>query len=310
MAQRISKINDTFNDQLSKADKYWSSANLQRFYRTFRKPMILPVGYERDVNSVERVQEIFKIRGFQFGNWVTTEDRFNYLAAMYICLFDLQRVLKFKNSNLGLDNQLAIAFGSRGVPKALAHYEPKNIVINISRYIRPDVLKDRLGIKNIPKEVLFVETGGIGAFAHEYGHFLDGVYGMYSEPVIGQPFLTGRSGSLTKDRLDNSKSHPMRKLVEDMYEQMFWKKSKAGKKVKTNFSERLEATKSDYLQNRQEIFARSFEQYIAYKLQAMKIKNEFMVQRKYSAKHYLTPAELKKVVPYFDKLMELMRKLS
>lgn len=307
--QRISKINDTFNDEMSRADTYWTGANVQRFYRTFRKPMILPINYEKDVNSVERVQEVFKLRGFQFGNWVSTEDRFNYLAAMYICLFDLQRVLKFKNSNLGLDKQLAISFGSRGVPRALAHYEPSNIVINISRYKRPDVVKAIIK-KTVPKEILFIETGGIGSFAHEYGHFLDGVYGMYSEPVRFEPFLTGASGSLSKRRTDTASSHPMRKVVEDMYEIMFWKTGKNGKKLKTAFSERLEATGSDYLQNRQEIFARSFEQYVDFKLQAMKIKNDFMVKRKYAADHYLLPGELKKVVPYFDKLIDLMRKLS
>jgi hypothetical protein len=308
----ITKIQDTFNDKKSKADQYWTGANLQRFYRTFRKPMILPTNYVEDVNSVERVSEIFKIRGFQFGNWVTTEDRFNYLAAMYICLYDLQRVVKFNSNNLGLNNRLAIAFGSRGNPGALAHYEPVNIVINISRYKREDVLKKMIeatGTKppaHIPKEVLFLETGGIGSFAHEYGHFLDGVYGLYSEPKSGLPYLTGKRGSVDKERVEYPATNVLRNLVEDFFQTVFW----TATKKKTKFSLRLEATKSDYLQNRQEIFARCFEQYIDYKLQKIKIKNEFMVKRKYAAKHYLTDTELKKVVPIFDKLISRMRMLS
>lgn len=308
----IKKFQDTFNDQKSKADLYWNSANLQRFYRTFRKPMILPTNYVQDVNSIDRVQSIFKIRGFQFGNWVTTEDRFNYLAAMYICLFDMQRVVRFQNSNLGLSNQLAISFGARGNPGALAHYEPVNVVINISRYKREDVLKKEIeaaGRKppaHIPKEVLFLYTGGIGSFAHEYGHFLDGVFGLYSEPSEGRAYLTGKRGSVSKDRIVYPASAIMRNLVEDFFEIIFWKKP--GKK--SDYSLRLEESKSDYIQNRQEIFARVFEQYIDLKLKKIKIQNDFITARKYKPVYYLKDSELRKVVPILDKLVSRMRLLS
>jgi hypothetical protein len=307
----VTKIQDTFNDKLSKADLYWNNANLQRFYRTFRKPMILPKNYLQDVNSPERIEKIFQIRGFQFGNWVTTEDRFNYLACFYICLFDLNKILKFKKNNLGLSGSLGIALGSRGVPNALAHYEPKNVVINISRYKREDVLKKefeawgQIPPKTIPKEVRFIHTGGIGSFAHEYGHFLDGEFGMYTEPFKDVPFLTGRGGSLTKRRIKYPKNLVIRNLVEDLFETLFWEKAKT--KKKTNFSLRLEKTKSDYLENRQEIFARTFEQYISYKMGKIQIKNLFMVKLKYNANHYLKLDELKKIEPILDKIVSLMR---
>lgn len=310
--EKIKKFQDTFNDGWSKADLYWDSANLQRFYRTFRTPMILPLNYVQDVNSIERVEKMFKIRGFQFGNWVTTEDRFNYLAAMYICLFDMQRVLRFKTSNLGLDNQLAIAFGSRGNPGALAHYEPRNIVINISRYKREDVLKREIeaaGMKapdHIPKEKLFLYTGGIGSFAHEFGHFLDGVFGQYSEPSDGRAYLTGKRGSVSKDRIAYPKNQVMRNLIEDFFEVIFWKKP--GKK--SDYAIRLEKSGSEYIQNRQEIFARVFEQYIDLKLKKIKIKNFFITQRKYKPVYYLTDSELRKVVPILDNLISKMRLLS
>lgn len=303
----VIKIQDTFNDRKSAADRYWNSFNLRSFYKSFRKPMVFPLNYVEDVNSVIRVQEIFKLRGFQFGNWVSTEDRFNYLAAMYICLWDLQRVLQFKSNNLGLNKELAISFGSRGVPNASAHFEPRNMVINIARYYKASKLKDKfpqLQPIHLTKEVLFITTGGIGAVAHEYGHFLDAAFGVYTEPVEGRPYLTGRGGSLSKDRIDYPPKFVIRNLVEDFFQELFWTKTRK----KTGFSKRLESTKSDYLENRQEIFARVFEQYVSYKLQKIKIKNDFIVQQtKYDAKYYLTASELKKIIPALDKIVARMR---
>lgn len=309
-SESVKKIQDTFNDNKSAADLYWDTNNLRAFYKTFRKPLVLPKNHIQDVNDVTRVQDLFKIKGFQFGNWVTTEDRFNYLAALYICLHDMQKVLKFKSDNIGLDQRLAITFGSRGVPGALAHFEPRNLVINISRYKREDVLKKEIIMsggfppKKIAKEALFIHTGGVGSFAHEYGHFLDYAFGMYIEPHQEHHFLTGKSKSVSKDRIEYPKGMILRNLIEDLFEQLLWKTP--GKKY-SDFAERLIKTKSDYLQNRQEIFARVFEQYIDYRLQGLKIKNHFIVQRKYESRYYLNDKELKPAALIIDKIITQLR---
>lgn len=309
MKEKLVKIQDSFNDKKSAADLYWSSAELQRFYRKFRSPMILPKSYFEDTNSIERVQKRYQLRGFQFGNWVTNEDRYDYLAAFYICLFDMQKVLKFKNNNIGLSGSLGVALGSRGVPQALAHYEPNNVVINISRYKREDVLKkefEMIGKKpptTIPKDVRFFNTGGIGSFAHEYGHFLDGEFGRFIEPVAKMPWLTGNSRSVSKSRIEYPAKFRMRNIVEDIFETLFWKNGK-----KTNFHLRLLETKSEYLNYRQEVFARLFEQYIFEKLQKIGIKNKFMTKPKYQRAYYLRPSEIKSVIPLIDQLIVEMRK--
>jgi hypothetical protein len=316
MANSILKIQDSFNDAQSTADKYWDTGKIHNFYRKFRnkgtsRTMDLPKTYLQDSNSIQRVEKRYHLRGFQFGNWVTNEDRFNYLAAFYVCLYDLNKVLKFKDNNLGLSGSLGIALGSRGVPRALAHYEPYSLVINISRYKREDVLKaefEAAGLRaplEITKETRFFNTGGVGSFAHEYGHFLDNMYGKYTEPVKGTVFLTGNQGSVSKTRIVYTKANKLRNLVEDLFQVMFW-----NGKLKTNWAVRLETTNSEYLQNRQEIFARTFEQYVALKLNKLSVSNDFMTKKKYQKSHYLNDAEMKKVVPIMDKLILEMRNKS
>ncbi|MBI2258149.1 MAG: hypothetical protein HYU67_04530 [Flavobacteriia bacterium] len=308
----IRKINDTFNDGKSTADLFWDKTNTMFFYRSFRKNIDVPKDFILNINDAKKVIERYKLRGFQFGNWLTTEDRYNYIAALFISLYDLNKVLRFPNNNLGLNASLGIALGSRGVPNALAHFEPKNEVINISRYIREDVLKKALensGVEvpeHIPKNIRFINSGGIGSFAHEYGHFLDLMFGTYTEQHEKYPFLTGPGKSVSKKRINYSSNQPMRILVEDIFQILFYGLNP--NKSKSNFAYRLEATKNDYLQNRQEIFARCFEQYISHKLlYTYKINNDFMTKPKYKAKHYLSPKEMELIIPLFDKLISLMR---
>jgi hypothetical protein len=58
---------------------------------------------------------------------------------------------------------------------------------------------------------------------------------------------------------------------------------------------------------RAEILARMFEQYIAYKLKQSGVSNSFLTDTKYVSAVYMTSAELKRVVPLFDRLLVLMR---
>lgn len=302
------KIQDTFNDRSSAADIYWSDLNFRSFYKKFRGGNDVPKNFMSTSNSELKIIDRYHLRGFQFGHWVTNEDRHNYLAAFYICLYDLQKVLRFKNSNLGLDGRLGISIGSRGVPSAKAHYEPLRNVINIARYKRQDVMRRQMGKEPsfiIPKSVRFLQTGGIGSFAHEYGHFLDLNFGAYIEPSKHGLFLTGPMQSVSRSRIEYSKMHPMRVQVENIFEKIWFKKNGEYSK----YDERLKATESAYLNNRQEIFARLFEQYIAYKLSNhYGVVNSFLFKSKYKRVFYLQERELKPIIPEMDKLMDLIRK--
>lgn len=300
------KIEDTLKDVGGSVyDDYWQQNGFKQFYKTFRKGVDLPKSYLVIADNSKKITQRYHLRGFQFGNWLTNEDRFNYLAAFFVCAYDLNKVLKFKNNNIGLDGALGISFGSRGRSTAAAHFESLTNIINITRYKK--VIKHPLtGRKvNVPKIKRFKFTGGVGAIAHEYGHFLDYEFGSKFETDNNYYALTnGRSIDRNPITYNNSKK--MRNIVEEILSKAYWKDY--SKKIKSNYIKRLEkVTDKDYFFRRNEIFARLFEQYIAYKLLKIGINNSFLVQTKYNENIYMKNSELKEIVPLFDKLIREMR---
>ena len=304
------KIEDTVILSDSRVHRYWDSTGFQDFYKNFRKGLALPKTLENSADSPEIIQKTFKLRGFQFGNWLSNEDRYNYLAACYICLYDLNTVLKFKQSNLGLDKELVISFGSRGSSGALAHYEPRTNTINMTRYKRMDTInRQRMNLGQAPLELTklerFIYTGGAGSFAHEYGHFLDYYFGSrYDVSPKSWSLTFGDSTNTT--RINWPASNKLRVLTEDLMQKIFWKNEKL--KTPSLYMARLEkSVKGEYFFKRNEIFARAFEQYILYKLTNIGIYNTFLKKKKYLAAVYIPEKEFKGVVPYFDRLVEGMR---
>lgn len=298
------KIVDTLRPEGgSRAERWWEDQGFVELYQFFRKGAMEKRFYDK-LKDVRTVHEVFQLRGYQFGNWVTHEDRFNYLAALGICLYDLNRVLRFKGNNLGLDKTLGIAFGARGVKGALAHYEPSTNIINLTRYYEENRFDEPT-----EKKVRFVFSGGVGSFAHEYGHFLDYFFGARIEnhPKI-YALSDGRSTDPRRINYDPAKM-PMRYWMEEILEKAYWDKSKtADSSYVRRIRKAIPKQYLDYFLRRNEIFARLFEQYVGYKLQEMKIQNIFLTKTKYHAIQYMTPTELKTVVPLFDKLLLQMRK--
>jgi hypothetical protein len=305
------KIEDTVDLSGSRVHRYWDSAGFKDFYKQFRKGLALPKALEESADSPLKIQEAYKLRGFQFGNWLSNEDRYNYLAAIYICLYDLNKVLKFKGNNLGLDKNLIISFGSRGSSGALAHYEPTTNAINMTRYKRMDSInRQRYAFGQPPIELTkmerFVYTGGVGSFAHEYGHFLDYFFGANYDIYSRSWALTGGT-STNPTRINWAKKHNLRILTEDLMQKIYWKNEKT--KTPSAYYQRLKTSvKGEYWHMRNEIFARAFEQYITYKLKEVGIYNTFLSKKKYVSTVYIPAKEFKAVVPYFDRLIAEMRK--
>ncbi|MDE6463820.1 MAG: hypothetical protein K2L16_04220, partial [Muribaculaceae bacterium] len=93
--------------------------------------------------------EAFGFRGVQFGNWTNSADRHAALNQAYDALMDLADFLGVSSRALSLDGQLGLAFGARGSGRFAAHYEPMQVVINLTK------------------------TNGAGALAHEWWHAVD-----------------------------------------------------------------------------------------------------------------------------------------
>ncbi len=268
----------------------------------------LPKTWKVKISNEDEISKTYGFRGFQFGNWVSTEDRYNYLMGLHLCCIDLNSILKFKN-NLGLGGELGISVGARGSSPALAHFEPSRYIINLTLY-KDEVFNPFTGLKlDWDKTRRFLQTGGIGSFAHEYGHFLDFVLGGYYDQSAKSWALSGGSSTSTK-RLNNVLKLKMRTLMDSVLESALWVDFLKGKPtgLQTRLEKADKGKSSPYFTQRTEIFARLFEQYIQQKLLDQHVQNRFLHKPIYKNAVYCTPSEYKRVAPYMDKLISEMRK--
>lgn len=93
----------------------------------------------------------FGIKGGEFGNWLSENEKQTNLNMAYEAFSDLALALDIDERDISLDGRLSIAFGARGSGNALAHYEPAMQVINLTR------------------------MKGAGSLSHEWGHALDDI---------------------------------------------------------------------------------------------------------------------------------------
>lgn len=272
----------------SRADKFHRSRGIVSLLEIVRPGLMIK---GRNQDNTERVMKTFKIDGIGFGNWVTIEDRINYVNALFLGLYDLNKILKF-NGNMGFNN-LKISIGARGKGRALAHYEPLQKHINITRYKR---------CLEQDKYLFFITSGGIHSFAHEYGHYLD--YYVSLDMMKSNIALSGGDNNTRtkigfKDRIGSRFDSLMYAIQND---------SKGNSSL---YMKRLEkvAKSKPYWFRRNEIFARAFESFISYKLAKNGIENLFLSKPKYNKNYYLTDSELKKIEPLFDDLINEIRKV-
>ncbi|WP_143055732.1 LPD1 domain-containing protein [Paraburkholderia hospita] len=159
--QRQAKANDkrakTLASREDEPNQYLSRPHLDHLQR-----MGLPDERGgRDIKPDDFL-ETFGFRGCEFGNWLPDIERQDVLNRAYDSLSTLARVLAVPKAFLSLGGTLALAFGSRGVGRALAHYEPARKVINLTR------LK------------------GAGSLSHEFFHAFDDYLGEHVREAVAK----------------------------------------------------------------------------------------------------------------------------
>lgn len=113
----------------------------------------------------------FGLRGIEYGNWVSQNERQDMLNMAYDSMHDLSQAMGVPESFIGFHGKLALALGARGRGgNTAAHYEPARQVVNMTK------------------------TAGAGAFAHEWAHALDHHLG-------GSCLLSSLPASVIEERL-------------------------------------------------------------------------------------------------------------
>lgn len=143
--EAANKLNEEYAALVEKGRKitYFSTDERPRVGRDWRGG--------RDATP-EMFTEAFAFRGVQFGNWTNGRDRQEALNQAYDAFMDLAEVLGKSPKAMSLNGELGLAFGARGSGAASAHYEPEQVVINLTK------------------------TKGAGSLAHEWWHALDNYF--------------------------------------------------------------------------------------------------------------------------------------
>lgn len=271
----------------------------------------------------EMFDEAFGFRGVQFGEWVkqgkNPQERQRMLNESFDALHDLAGILNIPTKAISLNGELGLAFGARGSGRASAHYEPGEVVINLTK------------------------TRGAGTLAHEWFHALDN----YFQKKRGTG--AGREGSFITyapetyyvnqkngQRLPAADYEPMaeggrgrrgQKFVKSRFNPDDWKKVEGVRpEVAQSFAQLVEALDKSPMSQRSALMdksrdgywsriieraARSFENYVIAKMQDKGYDNDFLAnvkafedwgQKNPGRYPYLKDDELGPVVEAFDNL--------
>ncbi|MGS2743616.1 LPD38 domain-containing protein [Halomonas sp. LS-001] len=217
--------------------------------------------------SPDDFQAAFGFRGVQFGNYVEDKRRQDDLNRAYDALMDLAMSLGVPPKAMSLDGTLGLAFGARGrggKRPAAAHYEPGQVVINLTK------------------------KSGAGSLAHEWFHALDN-------------FIPHGQGT-QKFQTDLTSEGPARaELAERWREMRAALKDSGFKKRSDGFDE---ARSKPYYGTPVELAARSFERYTRERLDEQGVRNDYLVNIVLGEESpYPTDQEMDVIRPAFDRLL-------
>lgn len=134
-----------------------------------------PVRRQGDATA-EQFKDTFGFRAVEFGNWNSQEERQEVMNHAFDGLADLAEVLGIPTRAIGLNGELALAFGARGsgLTGARAHYEPDYSVINLTK------------------------MRGAGSLAHEWLHALDHYLGRQDGKASSERVKNNRGDTVFK----------------------------------------------------------------------------------------------------------------
>lgn len=226
--------------------------------------------------SPQQFQDAFGFRGVQFGNYVEGPRRQQDLNQAYDALMDMAGVLNLPPRALSLGGRLGLAFGARGsggVDAAAAHYEPGQVVINLTK------------------------RQAAGALGHEWWHAMDNYFSR--QRGDGASFMT------EGERGGDGVREEMRAAFRDLRNTI----NATGMQER---SRKLDDRRTkDYWTTGREMSARAFESYLIAKLQDQSAGNDFLANvvpagafALEGAYPYPTAGELPQVREAFDRFFQ------
>lgn len=219
-------------------------------------------------------ESVYGLRGVQWGNSVTDDERRHHAKSLVDSFNDLMDITGLPREMASFNGRLGMAIGARGKGGAMAHYEPDMMIINLTR------------------------NSGAGSLAHEWGHFFDYVAGAVAP---------GGSELTASQHAD----HPVNQAVRELHKSEGYQQfdSRIGRVLRQD--DRMTHQKRQYWRQRNEMFARAFERHVQRKLHAAGRENTYLVGLAKSAGDpdgfWPTAEESDAMAPYFDRMFETFR---
>lgn len=292
-----------------RVDRHWRGKLLQQVFNQARKGSSLPSKFE--FWNPEYLLEYFNARGFEFGNWLNQADRYEYLIGCGVSLYDLAQIVNLDHRQMGLGGHLTFAFGARGKTPAIAHFEPSNWAINLTRY-----KEETKGLKAYK----YLESGGAGSLAHEWMHALDQYLYYYHDQqfqnvhmlsdIIDQ-FMIPIKDSDRHKKIGAPNGKAARVML-DLMIKICYRQMSDGNYVYSDFyGSLLEVVKEksngygEYWIRPHEILARSFEVFVFNEGKRKGISNPFLKKTKYSPGLYPSVQEYRRWAKDMRRLLSL-----
>lgn len=223
--------------------------------------------------ATKHILEKLKMRGVQWGNYVTDDERQHHLTHVAGAFADLADVMGLRPEDMSLDGTLGLAIGARGRAGALAHYEPDTKVINLTR------------------------KGGVGALAHEWGHMFDHSLTGYKHYRSGQS-MHGPEGP------DDPLHKAYRGLAKAMASSGFERRMKDA--VQSHVRAGMSTKKGQYWTSPHEVFARAFESHVDHVLRTSGRVNTYLAGM-LGHDFWPTKEESAALAPHFDAIAAAYR---
>lgn len=244
----------------------------------------------RDISG-EDMLSAFSFKGGEFGNWENQNDRQTNLNMSFEAFKDLAKALDVADEDISLGGKLAIAFGARGSGNAVAHYEPVENVINLTK------------------------MKGAGSLAHEWGHAFDRFIAVMEAQKNNIPIRYDEfaSDSLRRNGIFSDVMNKIRYADDSRREYSDFYKNAC--KLDKNFS-RAGNQGSGYWNSSVELFARAFSTYILDKMEAQGEKNDYLTGHAEGAGFdknaniiptYPQGEERKRINEAFDKVFDVLK---
>jgi hypothetical protein len=271
---------------MGRVDKYWHDKILTNVYAG-KRPKKIDSGFR--FYEPEFLSKSFGLKGFEFGNWLSQEDRYVYMAGAAFAMRDFCRLFDINDNTFGLKRRITISLGARGHGgNALAHFEPSTFAINLTKYRANDSISKYLG-----------GASGAGSLGHEYAHALDLYAGRFIDKNGNFNFLSQflsiafEPSGKENDRAiysfhQNIVNTPLKRAMVDSLGAIMYTRVKGNIYKDSDFYYKLkievakQAGMGKYWTSIIEIWARSFEVLLFTLCEKKGIEESFLKKRKYS----------------------------